>query len=564
MKEDIYEPLERYVNEFKEKFSQIADKTFDEFVECSNVDISANRRTVAEIEQTENKKSGLQFRHSLLVFCAVILWIAVAASAVYACCIIFGDKGPKEHLAISLAVFAFALFLLLVLVHPRISELGGLIEKLEQKICELKNTAWQQMSALNELFTWELLPDMMNKCVPGLEFDHCFFCGRLKELEDEFGWNGEFNDDISILFAHSGVINGNPFALFKYRSQVWGNETYSGTKTISYYETVRDADGKSHRELRYQTLVATVTKPKPEYIDRSAAVYGNDAAPELEFSREPSEYSGENGFISNIFKKRELKKLEKFARNLEDDSNFTMMSNKEFEVLFHADDRTDEVQFRLLFTPLAQQQMVRLLNDKEHGYGDDFSFVKSRKINMVFPHHLNEIDIDTDPGQFRHFSFDRIKDYFAARTNEYFKAVYFAFAPLLTIPLYQQTRSFNTIYGDVDKENISFWEVESFVNYLGEQKFKHPKSITCNILKTTDCTPSDGGNVTVEAHGFKGVERTDFVPVYGNDGKWHNVPVDWIEYIPVSRRSSLDIALAEPQFAADDTVNIRRRLYVRS
>ena len=58
-----------------------------------------------------------------------------------------------------------------------------------------------------------------------------------------------------------------------------------------------------------------------------------------------------------------------------------MMANRAFEVLFHAVDRDHPIQFRLLFTPLAQEQTVKLLRDREIGYGDDFAFRKSRMMN---------------------------------------------------------------------------------------------------------------------------------------------------------------------------------------
>jgi hypothetical protein len=272
-------------------------------------------------------------------------------------------------------------------------------------------------------------------------------------------------------------------------------------------------------------------------------------------------YSGEDGFFSNIGKKLALKDLEKFARNLEDDSDFTMMSNREFEVLFHAKDRNDEVEFRLLFTALAQKQMVDLLNDKEVGFGDDFSFIKSKKINFVAPEHLNNFDLDTDPEQFKGYEFDKVQEFFLRRSQEYFHNIYFALAPLLTIPLYQQTRTAKSIYGSDGVHSASFWETESLVNYLGENKFKHPESITRNILKTS-VTPDPDGKITVTANGYRGIERVEYVPVWGNDGRLHNVPVEWIEYQPVSRKSEIAVGVADKGVSDLDTKNIRRRLHL--
>ena len=564
MIEDIYEPLIRYRDEFKQKFAQIAEKTFEKLSADSKVDIEENRKTVFMMNSVEQEKSELENKRALLSFLRFVLIAAVICSAGFCVYKLFlsEDGFDKNHILAATVVFAVSLPLAFW-VSPKIKQLDAKITELRSKAAQLKRTAWEQMAPLNKLFTWDLLPRMMSECVPKLEFDPFFCCGRIDELRNSFGWNDSFNSDISILFAHSGSINGNPFAVCKFRRQVWGTAVYTGTKVISYTELVRDSNGKLRRETRYQTLVATVEKPKPEYVDQSAVIYGNDAAADLSFSREPSEYSGKDGFFSNLGKKGELKKLEKFARNLEDDSDFTMMSNKEFEVLFHADDRDDEVQFRILFTPLAQQQMVKLLNDKEHGYGDDFSFIKQQKINLVHAEHLDATDIDTDPKQFRNYSYDLMKEFFITRTNDYFKAVYFAFAPLLTIPLYQQTRSFQDIYGSFDTKNVSFWETESFVNYIGGKKFAHPESKTTNILKATDCHLENGGTVYVTAHGFKTVERLELVPVFGNDNRWHNVPVEWLEYIPVRRTNEISIGVTDRDNAAQDTEKIRRQLYIR-
>ena len=40
------------------------------------------------------------------------------------------------------------------------------------------------------------------------------------------------------------------------------------------------------------------------------------------------------------------------------------------------------MEFRLLFTPVAQMQMLALMKDNEVGYGDDFTFLKDHKVNL--------------------------------------------------------------------------------------------------------------------------------------------------------------------------------------
>lgn len=56
--------------------------------------------------------------------------------------------------------------------------------------------------------------------------------------------------------------------------------------------------------------------------------------------------------------------------------NFTPLANTKFEVMFKAYDRNNEVQYRLLFTPLAQQNMLEILTGKA-GFGDDLASTRN-------------------------------------------------------------------------------------------------------------------------------------------------------------------------------------------
>ena len=86
----------------------------------------------------------------------------------------------------------------------------------------------------------------------------------------------------------------------------------------------------------------------------------------------------------------------------------------------------------------------------------------------------------------------------------------------------------------------SFWEHESIANYPGEKRFRHPRCVTRSILKTEVRDRADGESaVAVTAHGFEGVDRVDYDNVLGGDGRMHAVPVEWTEYLPVSRTSEM-------------------------
>lgn len=544
MIEDVYEPLAKYRDEFKTRFARLVREKFKSLTETSQVDVLANRRLVAEIKKLEEAIK----RQSLKKLCLGCLMAMSFGFGIFTLifAILASDAGADNvGTWIFATVVGFAVGVLLIAPFRNVSQrLAQLKAELEAKMQE----AWKQMEPLNRLYTWDITPKLIEATVPRIAFDPYFTADRLTSLHTQFGWDDSFNDGKSVIFAQSGTLNGNPFVFGQYLEMEWGEETYEGTKMISWVEWEQGADGKQHRVHRSEVLHAYVTKPIPVYTEQKVVLYGNDAAPNLSFSRKPSGFSGDNsGLFDGLKKKWRLSRLKSFSRNLKDDSDFTLMSNHEFETWFHAKDRDNEVEFRLLFTPIAQTQMLQLMKDTKVGYGDDFSFIKQRKVNALFSAHLNKATIETDPARFRNWNYDDAFSTFIQFNEQYFKDAYFALAPILAIPLYQQMRTHEDIAsGLVSFGAPSFWEHEAIANYYGEKQFQHPRCITRSILKTHEAE-RDGGEVSiaVTAYGYRGEERVEYKRVYGGDGDWHQVPVHWTEYLPVNRTSTF--ALSEQQ-----------------
>ena len=548
--EDVYEPLQKYRDEFRVKFAQLTAKAFDRLTRASGVDVAANAGLVAKIRSLERRiareRSVRQWKGFLVSLVAVV--ISCLGYQVWRCLAPFFDaEGPKPNMetlfwfGISLAC---ALALEFVVLVPWYRDSTALLARLKDKRDETESTAWRQMEPLNRLYDWDMTLALIQKTVPRLEFDKYFTERRLQDLRTQFGWSDEFNRNRSVLFAQTGQINGNPFVVGECLRHELGGKTYTGSLDISWTERERGSDGKMRTVRKTETLHASVNKPCPYFRNEKFVIYGNEAASKLTFSRQPSDLSGlDDGFFDSWRKRGEIKKLEALSRNLDDDLGYTMMPNKEFEALFHTTDRNDEVEFRLLFTPLAQTQMLALLKDKEVGYGDDFAMYKDRRITVVWPKHLRDAVIDTNPTRFRDFDYARAKANFQRFNEQYFKDVYFAMAPLLTIPLYQQTRTHTAIYGESLRHVSSFWEHESIANFCGEKAFQHPTCVTRNILKTTAARRPDGtSSVAVTAQGYCGLDRVDFVKTYGGDGAYHDVPVHWTEYRPVEKTSSIVVS----------------------
>jgi hypothetical protein len=537
--EDILEPVD-----FKDAHARNTSEYFEDLVRRSRVDERANIKTVKEIrvleaQVKEGSSSSKWWRilRGTLVVVAVICGLLAFGQPWYA----------LGTVAVLVGLFAK--------LNPHIKAIEDRLAILKQELKERMAEAWEQMEPLNRLYHWRMFAELVKQTVPRIELDPYFSNGRLNELRESFGWNDQVNEGASVVFAHSGALNGNPLVIAQTLHHWMGTKTYEGSLTIRWTERVKDSQGNWRTETKTQTLRATVEKPFPEYGDRKFVVYGNEAAPDLSFTRSPSSLSGlGDGAISKWRKARAVKKLESKSRDMK--SDFTVMSNREFDSLFGATDRDHEVQFRLLFTALAQQEMVKLLNDKTVGYGDTFEFTKARMVNVVEPGHMQATDISADPARFQAYELAYARTFFNEYQNDLFKSVFFGLAPLLVIPLYQQHRSHADIYRDVYGRRSSFWEHESLANYFGEERFQHPDCITRSILKTQAEAQEDGTQVVrVAAFGYRGVERVDYVPVYGGDGNYHNVPVEWVEYLDVRRDSEMVLQERDGNAAPEEQIS---------
>lgn len=553
MVDDIYDPLTEYVNVFRDRFKQVAEETFADLASEANVDVEANRETCRQIYAAENALSAVKTRISWWTAWCVLLWLIVCGGIIAA--VVLREQLEMIALVV-IGVAAFVVMLYLFMrVHPRLKVLKSESNDYSSTIQQLKSEAWKQMEPLNRLYDWDILTRMMSKTVPRLEFDPYFTIQRLADLKQSYNWDDSFNTERSVICSHSGLINGNPFVICRTRKMEMGSETYYGSKTIYWTTRERGSDGKYQTVHHSETLTASVTAPYPYYLEKTRLIYGNTAAPDLTFYRQQSGLAGKEKSMSF---KRSKRALRKKARNLSG-ADFAMLTNEDFEVAFNTSDRNNNQQFALLFTPLAQESMLKLLKDNEYGYGDDFDFIKSRMINAIIPNHLQGIDLDMNPKQYRNFDYDKAQADFYTINAEYFRAIYFSLAPLLCVPMYQQIRPRSAIYGNDMPSRSSFWEHEALANFWGQDHFKHPNCVTDCILKTKESRLGDGkSSITVYAYGYRSVQRLTYISKYGGDGRWHKVPVYWDEYLPVTGQGSIN--LKEDNSVQDDNISQRQRL----
>lgn len=538
IKNEIYDPLTEYVNVFRDRFKEVAERTFAKLAEEANVDVEANRKTCKEFYKTDKARSEKSSQVSTWKFWRGFLWVVIIISACV-CFVEFQEYEPDSTVVAVSALLPIALLIaIFAWINPRITNMKSERDELAKKAKELKDLAWEQMTPLNSLYDWDILTRMMTETVPKLEFDPYFTTQRLADLEKVYGWNGSFNETRSVICSHSGLINGNPFVFCRTKKMIMGQKTYWGEKTIYWTTYERDSDGKTRAVHHSEILRASVTKPYPEYYKKTRLIYGNTAAPDLKFSRKQSDLAGKEGSLSYKWTRHKLRKK---ARDLEN-NDFAMMTNEDFEIAFDTRNRNDNQQFALLFTPLAQESMLNLLKDKSVGYGDDFDFEKNKMINVIVADHMQELQLDLNPTIYRTFDFDKAKVSFQQLNSEYFRAIYFCMAPLLCVPMYQQIRSQQDIYGRDMELQSAFWEHEALANFYGKSRFEAPDCVTDCILKTRVQRHKDGiSTITVTAHGYRTEQHLTYIEKYGGDGNWHDVPVYWDEYIPVTGEGEMEI-----------------------
>lgn len=557
MEYDVTEPVKAYKYYLKDAIHEAAINFFDGLANKNNIDIEGNRLTVKELEaarkkienlnKTINGKKGLK---TILIFCIVALFITAVIFLLlcfknfvwWFILVIVGTIGAGVGL-----IFAIKS------IKKKIQKVQKELNKYEEKRNSLLVEANTQMAPLNNDFDENIPAKLLSETIPLIKMDQCFDQNKFYYLKKKYGFL-ENEENISSQFIQSGSILGNPFILERNMVREMRNHTYEGHLLITW--TTVEGSGKDRRVVAHsQTLVAQINKPRPEYFNETWLVYGNEAAPKLSFSRSPVK--------APINDEKKLKKyVDKMYENLQEKAqktkgkSITLMTNDDFEVLFNATNRDNDVEFRLLFTPLAQKNILDLI--KNGAYGDDIKFIKNKGLNYIKSQHMQSAEIDGNPRHFINYNYDKARNDFINYVDNYFKAYYFDLAPLLSIPLYQQHMSFEEIFKGTVDPNFSSLETEVIANKYESDVFKHHESDTPAILKREFIRKNgeESDMVNIHAHSYKAIKHIEYVSKLGRDGCHHQVPVEWYEYVPLEQVTPLAVQscqISEKKFKCNVT-----------
>lgn len=548
MNDKILEPLKYYEEELKEKHKINTEAYFEDLVKRSGVDVEGNRELMkkyhSKIDEINNfleklKKFGTYKGLSIFGIClgAIALIYGIVA---------ISQRMMRTNVASLISVggvivAAIAIYLLVSTINPRIKDFDKSKSSLEAQAANIQNEGYTQLGPLNVLYDSDDARQLISKTFPDVILDKNFDMNRFEYLEGKYGLGDNDDTNVSSLKIMSGEIVGNPYVVVKTLSHRLGNYTYTGSIVIHWETTYRDSDGNIRTQHHSETLTASVTKPKPYYNIYTTLIYGNEAAPSLSFSRAPGHVEKLKERDYERFLREGSKNIQKLANQaITNGGTFTPLGNDEFDTVFNALNRDNETEFRLLFTPLAQQNLLKIM--KNGPYGDDFYFEKKKKINYITAENSATWDLNTWCERFYNFDIDDAKLKFSTFHEQYFEHLYFELAPLLSIPLYHQQKPSEYIYKHEYKRNYTSYVSEVLANILGDQSFAPEAAKTQSILKTKYET-SDGktDSVEVKAYAYDTLNHVDYISVYGGDGRWHDVPVEWVEYIPIEKTSKMKI-----------------------
>ncbi len=534
-----YDPLDHYNKKIKDEHNNATIEYFDRLRSESKIDVEANRKTVKRYNEELNAAKKQAKRATLYKVLRILLYILAIGGAIAFLIGLFEDY------TISLIAFPISLISFLVIflkLNKIIKGIQGIIDKHNAAAQKYLNEAQEQMAPLNALFDDEDTFKLLKVTLPDLNFSKHLTQSQEDDMMLSFDLPPYYNSDITVIDTLAGSFKSNPFFYERRRIHKMGTETYHGYKMISFKRSYRDSKGRWRTRTVTQTLHAAVTKPKPFYSIDTVLHYGAAGAPDLSFSRDNRHIEAKSdGAIDRMVKKGERKFKKKQEKALKSGGSFTAMTNSQFDVLFDATSRDNEAQFRLMFSPLAQQNMVELLLSDDT-YGDDFDFIKKKRHNVIHSDHSQNWNMSTSASNYVSYSYDIARNNFLNFNNNYLKSVYFDFAPLLAIPIYQEELDVNRAQPPKAPNRYSDRECEALANAIGAKQFAPAGAHTEVIIKTQSVSSSgEYDTVRVSARSYTTVDRVDLIPVPGGDGMIHPVPVPWKEYIPIEASSEMNI-----------------------
>lgn len=548
---ECFDPVDYYDKHLLQSIKENASNYFDDLVKKSKIDTAKNEETVRQINKKfieknkgESEKKKYHNIKIALIVISVIGFITALGSFIF----LFSNASLSITLTIfilSLIIAIGCLILYFVKIKKKLAKATSNYNKIENELNELIKSAQDELFPLNVLFSYNDDNNIIRKTTDIFSIDDVLSWDNLYALRTKYGMALDINNNtsVSVYNMKSGSIKKNPFIKFRFFREQMINHTYTGSIVVPVTYTTTDSKGRTQVRTRMETVYGYYTAPMPNYFESTLLVYGNMAAPDLKFSRQPNPNSSLRGKQLDNYIKDRSKDFEKKAEDaVKVGESFQPLANMEFECLFNAMDRNNEVEYRLLFTPLAQQNMLEILQNKyDIGYGDDFSFTKLGKINVLQSQHGENITDYNPYALLNEYSYKTMKEKFVQNITDIFHSLYFDLAPLLSIPLYQLNEA-DTLYEKQAFSNITDYEAESFTNHIDQEIFRPLNTVTGiinKVLLNKSVGQTDIYDVTSYSFGYN--EKVAHVTATASDGSVHSIPVIYREYFPNTKTTTICI-----------------------
>ncbi|WP_434338168.1 MAG1210 family protein [Mycoplasma capricolum] len=533
--EFIFEPLKEY-DKYEEKNLNIIKEYFDNLIKTSQVDLEQNQEQVIKINKKEAELKQVNSSLKRLKAWSIFNIVLICLSGLFGAFFIWTLTTIKEYkwyeiLICIIVLILFIVFLVIQFVVINKKKKVSLNTKniQQEKLNQLIQTGLEQTQSLRNLIKIGTKNKLLTLTMPFIKLNKHLGLAKLNKLINEYGFiNPSSDDQKTTLYVKSGSINNNSFLLTKEYCYEVVKKTYYGSLTISWTESYTDSDGNIKKVTKTQVLTASVVKPFVEFSHYSRIYFATDLALNLQLYRKPQQIDKLTEKEKDKLVKKTEKELHKYSqKNL----NFTPLSNTKFEAFWSCFNRNNEREFRLLFTPLAQQNLVELVQDNKKSFGDNYHMLKINKWIVFATNNLDYLNFYDYEKDYDHYNIEHIKNNFYSINNNYFKTIYWTLAPYFSIPSLVQT---SLEYKDEIQDNLilSDYEHEVCANLIPSKLLDHPNIKTDSIIKTNLIASQNNIDyIQATSIGFDIVPRIDYIPVLGGDGWYHNVPVPWDEFI---------------------------------
>lgn len=524
--------VEQY-EQLREKAKLLSKELLESRLSDINYDEAENAKIIKDYEECDEKSKKLSIKRHLFGFLGILCKLVFAAGILY---FIYNfveflhDNQNKTFMTMSICLFAGLIILFFIYKFT----LGKFLSKLDNELLDFDNTK-KEIKRLGELHTFQftgLISDltfssMLTQIMPNVKFDEDV------STKNQSKYNVTYTslDTSAVIALKTGSIEGNPFSFITSRNTGFMNKTYTGSRVVEWTKVTKYTDGSKQTKKYTETLTGSIQKPAIMYSHSTNLVYYHEACDTLSFVRKPQKVKGD---VDEFVQKAEKKQIKKFENAAYINKDYTPLTNSTFEALFETQDRNDEINYRVFFSPVAQTNLAKLIKFNNE-VGNDFSYQKNNQVHKI-SNKTSAHDLVFGHQDIEDFDIIKVKEKFHQKFLEFFDQVFFSISPILAIP------DLNEKCDQLVDDNFSNFPPdahEMLVNNLPNSFYTPEGCIPTTIAKTGLIQKYENADhVAVRTTGYTISTAWDYATVKARrDGEYYNVPVQYDCYNAVSKES---------------------------